>query len=246
MNPIGMFARTAVRQRISAPMDRPDLAVFPAIPACDRRRFLGRSAAAIFLLSSGAAFAKELARTPRQTEGPFYPDHLPLDTDNDLIVVSKAITPAVGEITHLSGRILDVRGNPVRNALIEIWQVDNNGIYLHRAGGERTRRDTNFQGYGRFDTGSTGQYRFRTIKPVAYPGRTPHIHVRVKKGERKLLTTQCYIKGDPRNERDGILQSIRDPKQRAALTVPFVPVPGSKIGELAARFDIVLGVTPER
>ena len=131
-------------------------------------------------------FAEELTLTPRQTEGPFYPDHLPLDTDNDLIIVNDGITPAVGEITHLSGRILDARGDPFRNALVEIWQVDNNGVYLHSGSNNYAARDKNFQGFGRFLTGSTGEYYFRTIKPALYPGRTRHIHFAIKmKGREK-------------------------------------------------------------
>ena len=117
---------------------------------------------------------------PQQTEGPFYPDKLPLDTDNDLLIINDAITPAVGEVTHLSGRILDAKGDPVRNAVVEIWQGDNNGAYLHTGTSNGDKRDTNFQGFGRFLTGSTGEYYFRTIKPVPYPGRTPHIHFKVK------------------------------------------------------------------
>src|SRR5204862_2515203 len=92
-------------------------------------------------------FAEELTLTPRQTEGPFYPDHLPLDTDNDLIIVNDGITPAVGEITHLSGRILDAKGEPIRNALVEIWQVDNHGVYLHSRD-THPERDENFPGFG--------------------------------------------------------------------------------------------------
>src|SRR5262249_26847263 len=96
------------------------------------------------------AFAEELVRTPRQTEGPFYPTQLPLDTDNDLLIINDSITPAVGIITHLSGRILDVRGEPIKNALVEIWQVDNNGAYLHPGSANHAGRDKNFQGFGRF------------------------------------------------------------------------------------------------
>src|SRR5262249_53681606 len=203
----------------------------------------------LFLLSTcalGAAastppglFAEELARvrTPRQTEGPFSPDKLPLDPDNDLLIINDSITPAVGEVTHLSGLVLDAKGNPVRNALVEIWQVDSKGAYLHSRSGNRAQRDANFQGFGRFLTGSNGEYYFRTIKPVPYPGRTPHIHFKIKKAGKELLTTQCYIKGEPGNERDGILRGIRDPKARAAVIVDFAPVKGSRIGELAARFD---------
>ena len=190
-------------------------------------------------------FAEELVRTPRQTEGPFYPDRLPLDTDNDLLVINDEITPAVGEITHLTGRILDSRGEPIRNATVEIWQVDNHGAYLHTGTANRDRRDSNFQGFGRFLTGRSGEYYFRTIKPVPYPGRTPHIHVAVKVKGQEAFTTQCYIKGEPGNERDGIWRSVRDPQAREAITVDFAPIEGSRIGELAAKFDIVLGFTPE-
>lgn len=197
----------------------------------------------VFTEKAGA-FADELARTPRQTEGPFYPDKLPLDTDNDLLVINAGITPAVGEITHLTGRILDPTGAPIRNAIIEIWQVDNNGAYIHSADPNKTKRDSHFQGFGRFLTGSTGEYYFRTIKPVPYPGRTPHIHVKVLKGGKELLTTQCYVKGEQRNQSDGIYRSIRDPKARDSVTIDFSPLPDSKIGELSAKFDVVLGATP--
>jgi protocatechuate 3,4-dioxygenase beta subunit len=189
-------------------------------------------------------FADELTRTPRQMEGPFYPDHLPLDTDNDLIIVNDSLTPAVGEITHLSGRILNAQGNPIRNALVEIWQVDHHGVYLHSGSDNGSNRDKNFQGFGRFLTGSTGEYYFRTIKPVPYPGRTPHIHFAVKMKGRDKWTTQCYIKGEARNERDGVFRGIRDPKARAAVLVDFVPVKDSRVGELSAHFDIVMGFTP--
>jgi protocatechuate 3,4-dioxygenase beta subunit len=196
------------------------------------------------LFTVPGAFANELIRTPKQTEGPFYPDHLPLDTDNDLIIVNDALTPAVGEITHLSGRILNERGEPVRNALVEIWQVDNNGVYLN-SHDTHAQRDKNFQGFGRFLTGSTGEYYFRTIKPVAYPGRTRHIHFVVKLKGRDKWTTQCYVKGEPLNERDGIYRSITDSEARAAVTVDFAPIKGSRTGELAARFDIISGFIPE-
>src|SRR5437868_11091578 len=152
-----------------------------AILLPSRRRFLrGMTLGAMALgvpsfFSVPGLFADELTLTPRQTEGPFYPDKLPLDTDNDLLIVNDSITPAVGKITHLTGRILDAKGNPLRNALVEIWQVDNNGVYLHSRDTHATR-DKNFQGFGRFLTGSTGEYYFRTVKPVPYPGRTPHIH----------------------------------------------------------------------
>jgi protocatechuate 3,4-dioxygenase beta subunit len=215
-------------------------------PLYNRRGFLGGLAAGAVLFTVRGAFADELVRTPRQTEGPFYPNKLPLDTDNDLIIINDSITPAVGEITHLTGRILDATGSPVRNALVEIWQCDGKGVYLHTAdsGRKDQQQDKNFQGFGRFLTGSAGEYYFRTIKPVPYPGRTPHIHFKVKKTGKELLTTQCYVKGDPGNDRDGVYRGIRDSKARESVTIDFTPIQGSKIGELAAKFDIVLGVTP--
>src|SRR3984957_11416440 len=209
-----------------------------------RRLFLSTWALGAAAFSVRGAFAEELTRTPRQTEGPFYPNKLPLDTDNDLLIVNDSITPAVGEVTHLSGKILDAKGNPIKNALVEIWQCDSKGVYLHTGDSDKRARDVNFQGFGRFLTGSSGEYYFRTIKPVAYPGRTPHIHYKIKKGGKELLTTQCYIKGEPRNDKDGIFRAI-DAKARDAVLVDFAPMKDSRIGELTARFDMVLGFTPE-
>lgn len=208
-----------------------------------RRRFI--SYTGIGLIAAAApSLAGAPLRTPAQTEGPFYPDKLPLDTDNDLLVINDRLTPAAGRVTHLSGRILDVRGEPVGNALVEIWQVDNNGVYLHTGSDAHAKRDANFQGFGRCMTGSTGEYYFRTIRPVPYPGRTPHIHFAVKIKGGEPFTTQCYVKGEPLNERDGVLNSIRDRKARESVVVPFAPLPNSRAGELSARFDIVLGFTP--
>src|SRR5947209_3222620 len=121
----------------------------PTILVPSRRQFFKGLGIAAAGLAVPGAFAEALMLTPKQTEGPFYPDHLPLDTDNDLIVVNDGLTPAVGEITHLSGRILDANGQPIRNALVEIWQVDNHGVYLN-SHDQHAARDKNFQGFGRF------------------------------------------------------------------------------------------------
>jgi protocatechuate 3,4-dioxygenase beta subunit len=211
-----------------------------------RRRFLAGSVSlGALAFTAPGAFAEELVKTPAQTEGPFYPDKLPLDTDNDLLILNDKLTPAVGTISHVTGKILDSRGEPIRNATVEIWQCDSGGAYLHTKTGNADKRDTNFQGFGRFLTGSTGEYYFRTIKPVPYPGRTPHIHFQVKVKGQEKFTTQCYVKGEPGNAKDGIYNSIRDPKARESITVDFAPIPKSRIGELAANFNIVLGFTPE-
>ncbi len=214
-------------------------------PFLDRRRFINRFALSSAFFTTAGAFAEQLTLTPAQTPGPFFPNKMPLDTDNDLLILNDNFTPAAGEVVHLSGRVMDKKGNPLRNSVVELWQVDANGIYLHPRGGDRNKMDKNFQGYGRFLTGSTGEYYFRTIKPVPYPGRTPHFHVAVKTKGREKFNTQCYIKGDPRNERDFIFKGLRDPKLKEAVSVDFKRIAGTKTGEEAGRFDVVLGVTPE-
>lgn len=209
----------------------------------DRRHAIGSIAISSALFNMPGLFADQLVRTPTIGEGPFYPDKMPLDTDNDLLAVNDSITPAIGEITHLTGRVLTRNGSPIRNAFVEIWQVDNNGVYLHSGSNNSENRDRNFQGYGRYLTDSTGRYYFRTIKPVVYPGRTPHIHVAVSKNGHRILTTQMLIKGQPENERDGLFRRVTDAAARASVLVKFDPIADSKIGELAANFDIVLGQT---
>jgi protocatechuate 3,4-dioxygenase beta subunit len=179
------------------------------------------------------------------TEGPFYPDKFPLDTDNDLLIINEKITPAVGEISYLSGRVMDTAGDPVGNAVVEIWQVDNNAVYLHSGSMNAEKRDGNFQGYGRFLTARDGAYYFRTVKPVPYPGRTPHIHVAVNREGKRVLTTQLLINGHPQNESDGVFRNIQSPELRKLVLADFKPVPGSATGELEARFDIILGATPD-
>jgi protocatechuate 3,4-dioxygenase beta subunit len=200
-------------------------------------------------LTAPGIFAEALTATAATTEGPFYPDGMPLDTDNDLLIINDGISPAVGEITHLSGRLLSEAGLPIRNAFIEIWQTDVNGSYLHSQGRNEIGFDGNFQGYGRFLTDAEGRYYFRTIKPVEYTllgmYRAPHIHFAVSKSGRRVLTTQALVRGHPANARDSIASRLRDPAARESLMVDFRPLPDSPLGELGARFDIVLGHTAE-
>jgi protocatechuate 3,4-dioxygenase beta subunit len=215
-----------------------------------RRGFLGAlgygaAALSVERLFDRGVFAEqlELTRTAAVEEGPFYPTKLPLDTDNDLIIVNDAITPAVGDVAHVSGRLLDAKGNPMKNALIEIWQCDATATYLR----ERPRKpkfDANFQGFGRFLTGSTGEYYFRTIKPVPYSGRpAPHIHFKIKSKGREAWNTQLFIKGFAGNERDGIYRRLG--ASSSTVSMDFVPIAQSNVGEVAAKFDIVLGFTAE-
>jgi len=210
-----------------------------------RRSFFRRLSFAAALFSVPGLFAEELTRkTPWVEEGPFYPPKLPLDTDNDLLIVNDSIAPAVGQITHVSGRLLDTRGDPIRGATVELWEADSMGVYLADQP-NRTKFDAHFQGFGRFLTGSTGEYYFRTIRPVAYTGRpAPHIHFKIRMKGQEPFTTQLFVKGDPGNQRDPIWRRIGGESTQGLVTVDFGPVKGSRIRELAARFDIVMGTLP--
>ena len=154
--------------------------------------------------------------TPRQTEGPFYPVSLPRDADADLLR-NGSLTYAQGSPAWVEGVVTDLQGKPVAGAQVEIWQCDHAGHYHHP--GDGGRADPNFQGFGRVTVGSDGRYRFRTIKPVPYSGRTPHIHVKVRLERRELLTTQLYVEGDPNNERDFLWRNLGE--ARSLVTVPF-------------------------
>lgn len=214
-----------------------------------RRQILrGAAAMGATALFTPGMFAEMLSLTPRLTEGPFYPDKLPLDQDNDLLIINDSTTRAIGEITHLTGKILSPSGAPLKNATIEIWQCDANAVYLHTrdSNGKKDQQDKNFQGYGKFETDSSGEYRFRTIKPVPYPGRPAgHIHFKVSQGDRELLTSQIFIRGFKGNDTDGVFRSTGDLVDRELVQTDFNPVKGSMIGELAANFDIVVGRTPD-
>jgi protocatechuate 3,4-dioxygenase, beta subunit len=200
-----------------------------------RRRLLLATLAATSLVP---ARATALIPTPPQSRGPFYPDRLPLDQDSDLVQVAGHEGLARGEIIRLSGLVLDRSGRPLSGALVEIWQCDANGRYLHSGDPGDTPRDPGFQGYGRCQTGADGGYRFRTIKPVPYPGRAPHIHVAVRVPGQSPLVTQLYVAGAPENAGDWLLNQADDP---AALMVPFRPIDAPD-ATLAARFDLILAL----
>jgi protocatechuate 3,4-dioxygenase, beta subunit len=212
-----------------------------------RRQFLHGVTLGAATLAAPGAFAQALA-TAVTGDGPYYPDRLPLDTDNDLLILNDRLTPAVGEIAHFTGRLFAENGAPVRNAFIEIWQSDVNGSYIHTQG-RNDKVDANFQGYGRFLTDAEGRYYFRTIKPVPYTlqnqFRAPHIHVAVSKAGKRIMATQALVKGHEANARDLITQRMKDPKVLETLLVEYRPLPGSTLGELTANFDIRLGVTAQ-
>lgn len=183
-------------------------------------------------LSPSQAQGRAFEPTPRQAEGPFYPVTLPTDSDFDLLRNGSA-RYARGQPAWVEGTVLDTAGRPVPGAVVEIWQCDQAGHYHHP--GDGGRADPAFQGFGRVTVGSDGRYRFRTLRPAPYSGRTPHIHVMVRLDRRELLTTQLYVAGDAGNERDFLWQRL-NAQGRAALTVPFAP----DTDGLRARFPIVV------
>jgi protocatechuate 3,4-dioxygenase beta subunit len=209
-----------------------------------RRGFLRAGLLALPALTPGGVRAANLPPTPPQTEGPFYPDELPRDTDSDLVRVTGADAQALGRVAHVLGRVVDRHGRPLPGLPVEVWQCDAHGRYLARGDaawfGRRPARDPGFQGYGRTLTDAGGGYRFRTIRPVAYPGRTPHIHFKVRgaKGN-ELLTTQMYVAGEPGNARDGIYGEV-GPDERERVTVALREAPEIEGGALAGTFEIVV------
>lgn len=211
----------------------------------DRRRLLGS-----LLLTTGGyltndLYAEALVLTPRSTEGPYYPDHLPLDQDNDLTLITSGQAPAGGVVTEFGGRLLMADGSPVGDRTIELWQADVNGCYLHSKGVQKGKqRDPAFQGFGKVVTNAKGEYRFRTIRPGLYTGRTIHWHIAVNDGAKRLLTTQLYIAGVEQNDKDGILQRTGTPEQRLSVIREFKPKSADS-EELLGTWDIVLGETPQ-
>jgi protocatechuate 3,4-dioxygenase beta subunit len=206
----------------------------------NRRFVLGGIAAA----TAGGLLRPALALmpTPRQTKGPFYPLTLPLDKDNDLVRVAGAAQQALGTVTHVAGRVLDLDGRPVPGASVEIWQCDANGRYHHVDDRNPVEEDSGFQGYGQTLTDDAGAYRFRTIKPVPYPGRTAHIHFAISGEGFDSLITQMYVAGEPGNADDGILNRI-DATARERVLVALAPAPELETQALKGTFDIVLGGT---
>lgn len=196
---------------------------------------------ALATMAPGAVRAASLLPTPSQSLGPFYPVTLPLDRDADLVRVDGRSDPASGIITHVFGRVTDTAGRPLSGARVEIWQCNAFGRYHHPNAPENAPLDENFQGFGETLTDADGAYRFRTIRPVPYPGRAPHIHFAVKGRGFDRLVTQMYVDGEPDNDRDGLLRRVRDPAARASLIVALAAAPQVEDGTLAGTFDIVLG-----
>lgn len=207
------------------------------------RRYLivgGAAAAAAAFLPERSRSAVRRLLTPSATEGPFYPDRLPLHTDNDLVTIAPGGQQAKGEIFHLLGRVTGVDGSPKPGFRIEIWQCDANGMYQHSGDSGRGTFDPNFQGFGFAISDSAGAYRFRTITPVSYPGRTPHIHFKVKAPNRREFTSQLYLEGDPRNKADFLFNRIGSAAAQKAVSVRQNPAPELDANAVKGTFDVVL------
>lgn len=166
------------------------------------------------------------APTPRAAEGPFYPIEIPADHDNDLVRIDGLVRQAGGEILDLRGMVTDTDASPIAGAVVEIWQCDANGVYRHPGDPRPSLRDTAFQGFGRTRTSTAGQFTFRTIVPVPYPGRTPHIHAKIIAEGRLPLTTQFYLAGHGGNDRDFLFNRM-NPAERERVSMTVLPYSGS-------------------
>lgn len=205
-----------------------------------RRRRLLLAAPVLVLLPRAVRAAPGLSATPSQMLGPFYPLRPDARAGNDLTSVDGKAR-ALGKPLTIVGRVRDTQGRPQAGVLLEIWQTNAHGRYHHAQDHSPQPLDPQFRGYGRATAAADGGYRFLTIQPVAYPGRTPHVHFRVSRGERELLVTQLYLPGaaGAANEKDGLFMSVGETAQRQLLL--GVPEPGAAD---TLRFDIVLEAAP--
>jgi protocatechuate 3,4-dioxygenase, beta subunit len=216
----------------------------PRLHRPTRREVLLVAAAMSGGLHSSSAMAQAIRRTPSQILGPFYPMDKPLDQDADLTTIAGRIGRAAGQVIEISGRVINRRGEPVAGVRIEIWQANTHGRYVHPSDRNAAPLDPNFEGYARLTTDSDGRYRFRSIKPGAYPEdsgtlRAPHIHFDVQ-GRSNRLVTQMYFAGESLNDTDRIIQTAA-PANRHRLIVEFArPVSSPDDATLAGSWDIAL------
>ncbi len=224
----------------------------------NRRQFIRRLAAAGGFYTIAGLYSEALAvLAPQMTQGPYYPlaDDIPLDKDNDLVQVGDNASPADGQIHYLYGRVLDENGEPVKNALVELWHADVEGEYLYYQGaGRNPACDSNFAGFGQFLTGSNGAFLFRTIKAGLYVGRARHFHISAtipgrttrfctQLGWNETAYTQSGSVWSIQNSNDSIFRSL-SPEQQNLLMLDYTPVENAVANEVQASFDFQLGFTP--
>lgn len=210
-----------------------------------RREVLGMAVGLGGLVLSESVFGQDASRlfTPPLTMGPFYPQLKPLDQDADLTLIKGQSKRAEGQIIHVVGRVTNLKGESVKDAKIEIWQADSHGRYSHKSDPNPAQLDDGFQGYAVLQTDHEGRYRFKTVKPGAYPGliagtRTPHIHFEVL-GKNDRMVTQMFFPDEPLNQHDTILQGVA-PARRAATIAKLMPSKDVPASELMFGWNIVL------
>jgi len=201
-------------------------------------------------LATGAAalgfgVARAAVVTPWQTDGPFYPEQRAADVDMDLTLIDGHDEVATGEQILVSGRVLDLEGNPQPGATVDVWQANHHGRYAHSRDPNDAPLDPHFQGHGIIKTDAQGRYAFRTIKPGAYPleklggsgWRCRHIHFKVGGPGLRPLTTQMYFEGDPLIAQDGEIAKVEKPLQHLLIASA---VTDEASGLLRYEFDVVL------
>ena len=178
-----------------------------------RRQFLGGSSLSLAAFTFTATGQSALKVTPPHTEGPFYPIIEQDDKDNDLTMYGDSEVPAIGEIITVRGQVLDDSNKPIANAVVDIWQANSAGRYAHERDPNPAPLDPNFQGWTIIKTDAEGRFRFKTVKPGAYPvsnnwTRPPHIHFKVSRRGYKEITTQMYFDNEPLNDVDRLLNEL--------------------------------------
>ena len=187
-----------------------------------------------------------LRLTPEQIMGPFYPVLKPLDRDADLTVVKGKKGKAQGQVIQLMGRVLNAKGEPVKGARLELWQANTHGRYMHPADVNPAPLDPNFEGFSIQTTDAEGRYRFKTIRPGAYPinamnpgeKRPAHIHFDII-GANSRLVTQMYFPDDPLNENDPLFKELGDSRS-AAIGKVLPPTKDVEPDSLIVMWDVVL------
>ncbi|MFN2598631.1 MAG: protocatechuate 3,4-dioxygenase [Pyrinomonadaceae bacterium] len=182
--------------------------------------------------------------TPSIILGPFYPQIKSAEQDADLTVLAGRQKRAEGNVVHLTGRVTNMKGEPVRGAKVSVWQANTHGRYRHQSDANPAPLDPNFQGFGTQTTDAEGRYRFKTIKPGAYPApvvgmRAPHVHFEVEAKYDRLIT-QMFFPGEALNEQDHFLQFVKGPYREAVIARPAQPTGRIEADALSFVWDIVL------
>lgn len=191
----------------------------------------------------GVALAQTLKRTPGEILGPFYPVIRRVDQGADLTIIPGKPGRAMGQVIHVMGRVFNVQGQPVQGARVELWQANARGRYAHPSDTNPAPLDPNFEGFAAQNSDAEGRYRFKTIKPGAYPAtadwmRPPHLHFEIT-GKTNRVITQMYFPGEALNDKDILLQNIRANKDGLIAKV-LPPTSDVEPDSLIVVWDIVL------